>query len=122
MRKQLFDAGSGKLFAFVNEQLLPALKNLKNRPGATAKQKVLSEVLSGVERTRVDTETNFADILDRVHGISGESVDSTHVFTLSQVYEGLLLKMGERNSDGGQFFTPIHSSFKDGRPLRPITH
>ena len=30
----------------------------------------------------------------------------THVFTLSQVYEGLLLKMGEKGNDGGQFFTP----------------
>jgi len=35
-----------------------------------------------------------------------ESVDPTHVFTLSQVYEGLLLKMGEKGNDGGQFFTP----------------
>lgn len=30
----------------------------------------------------------------------------THIFTLSQVYEGLLLKMGEKGNDGGQFFTP----------------
>ena len=28
------------------------------------------------------------------------------MFTLSQVYEGLLLKMGEKGNDGGQFFTP----------------
>jgi len=28
------------------------------------------------------------------------------MFTLSQVYEGLLLKMGEKNNDSGQFFTP----------------
>ncbi len=33
-------------------------------------------------------------------------MDDTHVFTLSQVYEGLLLKMGEKGNDGGQFFTP----------------
>jgi len=33
-------------------------------------------------------------------------VDPTHVFTLSQVYEGLLLQMGQKNNDGGQFFTP----------------
>ena len=26
--------------------------------------------------------------------------------SLSQVYEGLLLKLGEKNNDGGQFFTP----------------
>jgi type I restriction enzyme M protein len=28
------------------------------------------------------------------------------MFTLSQVYEGLLLNMGAKNNDGGQFFTP----------------
>ena len=33
-------------------------------------------------------------------------MDETHVFTLSQAYEGLLLKTGEKNNDGGQFFTP----------------
>src|SRR5207302_1939683 len=48
----------------------------------------------------------FLDVLDKVHLISAESVDPTHVFTLSQVYEGLLLKLGEKNNDGGQFFTP----------------
>lgn len=28
------------------------------------------------------------------------------MFPISQVYEGLLQKMGEKNNDGGQFFTP----------------
>ena len=62
--------------------------------------------MSGVERVRIDTERNFLDILDKVHQISAEAVDPTHMFTLSQVYEGLLLKMGEKGNDGGQFFTP----------------
>ncbi len=62
--------------------------------------------MSGVERTRIDTEKNLLDVLDKVHEISAETVDPTHVFTLSQVYEGLLLKMGEKGNDGGQFFTP----------------
>lgn len=62
--------------------------------------------MSGVERTRIDTERNFLDVIDKVHEISSEAVDSTHVFTLSQVYESLLLKMGEKGNDGGQFFTP----------------
>jgi type I restriction enzyme M protein len=62
--------------------------------------------MSGVERVRIDTERNFLDVLDKVHDITSESVDPTHVFTLSQVYEGLLLKLGEKNNDGGQFFTP----------------
>jgi type I restriction enzyme M protein len=67
---------------------------------------VISQVVSAVDKVDVDTERNLLDILDRVHEIHLEAVDQTHVFTLSQAYEGLLLKMGEKNNDGGQFFTP----------------
>ena len=107
-REKLTGDGSamGDVFAFLNGDLLPHLRKLKDRPGATARQKVISEIMSGVERTRIDTEKNFLDVLDKVNEISSESVDPTHIFTLSQIYEGLLLKMGERGNDGGQFFTP----------------
>src|SRR3972149_1793216 len=57
-------------------------------------------------RGRRDREKTFPDVVDRVHAIRAAAVDPTHVFTLSQVYEGLLLKMGEKGNDGGQFFTP----------------
>jgi type I restriction enzyme M protein len=90
----------------VNGELIPHLKKLKEAPGATTGQKVISEIMSGVERVRIDTEKNLLDVLDKVHEISQAAVDPTHVFTLSQVYEGLLLKMGEKGNDGGQFFTP----------------
>src|SRR5690606_35461836 len=73
---------------------------------ATPRQKVISEIMSGVERVRIDTERNFLDVLDKVHELSTEAIDQTHVFTLSQVYEGLLLKMGEKGNDGEQFVTP----------------
>jgi type I restriction enzyme M protein len=96
----------GGLFAFVNTELLPELRRLKDKPGATSRQKVISEIMSGVERVRVDTEKNFLDVIDRVDRISLGSVDDTHIFALSQIYEGLLLKMGEKGNDGGQFFTP----------------
>lgn len=105
-RKTLQDAALGEFFGFVNGELIPHLKKLREQPNATPRQKVLSEIFSGVERTRIDTERNLLDILDKVHEISAETVDPTHVFTLSQVYEGLLLKMGEKGNDGGQFFTP----------------
>src|SRR5450756_1674433 len=62
--------------------------------------------MDGIQQTRIDTEHNFLDVIDRVHEISAASIDTTHVFPLSQVYEGLLLKMGEKGNDGGQFFTP----------------
>lgn len=62
--------------------------------------------MSSVERVRIDTDKNFLDVLDKVHQISEAQMDTTHLFPLSQVFEGLLLKMGEKGNDGGQFFTP----------------
>jgi type I restriction enzyme M protein len=97
---------TASVWKFVHEELLPKLKNLENQPGANPRQKVISEIMSSVDRSRIDSEKNFCDVLDKVHEISSVTVDDTHVFTLSQVYEGLLLKMGEKGNDGGQFFTP----------------
>lgn len=82
------------------------LKTKLPNPNASRKQRVTGRIMTAVERVRVDSETNLRDILDKVDEISINHVDDTHFFTLSQVYEDLLLKMGEKNSDGGQFFTP----------------
>lgn len=106
IRRKLQEGKRGDYFAFVNSKLLPYLRELKDQPGATAKQKVISEIIYPIERVRIDTETNFADVLDRVHALRFAGTDTQHQFMLSQVYEGLLLKMGEKNSDGGQFYTP----------------
>lgn len=105
-RKELDDAGNKAFLSFVNCELIPYLKGLRERSQATSRQRVISEIMSGVERVRIDTERNLLDVLDKVHEISNEHISDQHVFTLSQVYEGLLLKMGEKGSDAGQFFTP----------------
>ena len=105
-RRELQDGTLGAFFGFVNGELLPHLRTLREKPNATPRQKMISEILSGVEHVRVDTERNLLDVLDKVQEITDESIDPTHVFPLSQVYEGLLLKMGEKGNDGGQFFTP----------------
>jgi type I restriction enzyme M protein len=112
-RQELFSQGDGRLFTFINTELLPHLHSLdidpKTKlpdPSATPKQRIIGRIMTAVERVRLDNETNLRDILDKVDEISIDHVDDTHFFTLSQVYEDLLLKMGEKNSDGGQFFTP----------------
>ena len=105
-RKELQNSSLNAFMNFVNIELLPYLKGLRDKPRATPRQKVISEIMSDVDHVRIDTERNLLDVIDKVHTISNENVDSTHVFLLSQVYEGLLLKMGEKNNDGGQFFTP----------------
>ncbi|VFM96198.1 MAG: type I restriction enzyme M protein [Candidatus Kentron sp. G] len=112
-RRELFAAGDGKLFDFIDNELLPHLHGLDidkrtglPNPNASGKQRIIGRIMTAVERVRVDSETNLRDILDKVDEISIGHVDDQHFFTLSQVYEDLLLKMGEKNSDGGQFFTP----------------
>ena len=105
-RKQLQIGVLGGFMSFVDVELLPFLRKLKEKPGATPRQKVISEVFSYIEKTGIDTERNLLDILDKIHELSLPQIEETHMFTLSQVYEGLLLKMGEKNNDGGQFFTP----------------
>src|SRR2546425_10675352 len=85
-RAELQDAPQNALFSFVNTELLPHLKVLKSRPDPSPRQKVISEIMTGVERIRIDTERNFLDVLDKVHQLTTDAVDPTHVFTLSQVY------------------------------------
>lgn len=91
-RVELQNGALGAFFGFVNGELLPYLK-VRYKPNANSRQKVISEILSSIERVRVDTEKNFLDVLDKVHEIRHENIDTTHIFALSQVYEGLLLKM-----------------------------
>ena len=112
-RQELFSKGDGNLFDFINTELLPHLQALDfdtktklPNPTASRKQRVIGRIMTAVERVRVDSETNLRDVLDKVDQINTDHVDDTHFFTLSQVYEDLLLKMGEKNSDGGAFFTP----------------
>ncbi|MDD5480409.1 N-6 DNA methylase [Rhodoferax sp.] len=112
-RQELFAAGEGALFDFINQELLPHLHQLDidtrtslPNPNASRKQRIMGRTMTAVEKVRVDSEANLRDILDKVHQIHIDHVDDQHFFTLSQVYEDLLLKMGEKNSDGGQFFTP----------------
>jgi type I restriction enzyme M protein len=105
-RNKLIEGTIGSYFDFINTKLIPQLKSLREMPGSTPRQRVISEIMSGIDRVRIDTEKNFLDICDKIDGITNDNVDDTHIFTLSQIYEGLLLKMGEKGNDGGQFFTP----------------
>jgi type I restriction enzyme M protein len=66
-RRELQNSSLDAFFGFVNGDLIPHLKKLREQPNATSRQKVSSEIFSGVERTRIDTERNLLDVLDKVH-------------------------------------------------------
>jgi len=106
-RKEIQEKGKlGDFLNFVNNELIPHLKSFETNKNATIKQKIISQIFRKIEKTQLVSERNLLDVFDRIEHLTSENIDSTHQFPLSQVYEGLLLKLGEKNSDGGQFFTP----------------
>jgi len=80
-KRKALEAGKlGDFFGFVNGDLIPYLKSLAHNPNATARQKIIGEALSGVEKTRIDTERNLLDVLDRVDALNLHAADGTHMF------------------------------------------
>ena len=105
-RKKLQDGARGDIFAFLEQDLLPTLHQLGVRRTATPRQRLISQIVADVDETRVATERNFLDVIDKIDDIRLDNIGDQHLFALSGAYEGLLLSMGEKNNDGGQFYTP----------------
>ena len=65
---------NASVWKFVHESLLPQLKALESKPGATPRQKVVSEIMSSVDRSRHEAKdrdagqsTRMAGALSRPH-------------------------------------------------------
>lgn len=104
-RRQWKDS-PGAALAFVNQELFPYLKSLHDSEDTTPRQRIISKIMGGIEQTHIANDQDLLEVLDKIHAIELDGVDQTHIFALSQVYEGLLLRMSDKASDGGQFFTP----------------
>ena len=105
-RKKLQNGVPGDIFHFLEQDLLPHLQKLGGRRTSTPRQRLISQIVADVDSTRVDTERNFLDVIDKIDDIRLGNISDQHLFALSRAYEGLLLSMGEKNNDGGQFYTP----------------
>ena len=73
-RVELTGPGStlGDFMRFIDGDLIPHLRALKEQRGATPRQKVVTEVFSNVERSRIDTERNLLDIIDKLDDLQPE--------------------------------------------------
>lgn len=105
-RFELDNAGTDTYLKFINDDLFPFLKKLKDNPNASDLQKVISEIFINKEKTVVVSVTNMQDVIDKVQELSNAKIDDQHMFPISQAFEGLLPSLGEKKNDGGQFFTP----------------
>ena len=61
-RMQLQNSSLNAFMNFVNNELLPYLKVLRDQPNATPRQKVISEIMADVDHVRIDTERNLLDV------------------------------------------------------------
>jgi type I restriction enzyme R subunit len=74
--------------------------------GLTATPRQLRVSKTATEEDAEITANNHKYFGEPVYEYTLTEAQEDGFFTLSQVYEDLLLKMGEKNSDGGAFFTP----------------
>jgi type I restriction enzyme M protein len=91
---------------WVNRKLFQHLRRLGEQPSATLRQKIISRIFINKERTLVAADANLLEALDEIDHLAGAEISEQHMFLLSQAFEGLLPRMGEKKNDGGQFFTP----------------
>jgi type I restriction enzyme M protein len=105
-RHELSNKPIGSYLEFVNDELFPYLRSLGEQPGANNKQKIVSEIIRNKERTILSSDTNLQNALDKVHELTEAVISDQHMFPISQAFEGLLPSLGEKQNDGGQFFTP----------------
>jgi type I restriction enzyme M protein len=88
------------LLAFVHGHLIPYLQNLGGDP--------LRETIRSVfaERNVIVCASgyNLKDVLQIINGIDFHSHDD--IFTVSEVYEELLRRLGSENRMAGEFYTP----------------
>lgn len=91
---------------WVNRKLFHHLRRLGEQPSATLRQKIISRIFINKERTLVSADANLLEALDEIDHLAGAEINEQHMFLLSQAFEGLLPRMGEKKNDGGQFFTP----------------
>jgi type I restriction enzyme M protein len=94
------DWPADELLAFVHGRLIPYLQALAGDP--------LRETIRSVfaERTVIVCASgyNLKDVLSIINGIDFHSQDD--IFTVSQVYEELLRRLGSENRLAGEFYTP----------------
>jgi type I restriction enzyme M protein len=92
-------ATGDELLKFVNDELLPALRELA---GTDEKLKV-AEVFKETYN-RMLSGYLMRDVVNLVDGIHFQSQDE--IFTLSHLYESMLKEMRDAAGDSGEFYTP----------------
>lgn len=88
------------LLPFIHGQLIPYLQSLSGSP----MRETISSIFSERNVIVCASPYNLKDVLEIIDGIDFHSQDD--IFTVSQVYEDLLKRLGNENRMAGEFYTP----------------
>ena len=88
------------LLPFVHGELIPTLQSLSGSP----MRDTISSIFSERNVIVCASPYNLKDVLEIIDGIDFHSQDD--IFTVSQVYEDLLKRLGSENRVAGEIYTP----------------
>ncbi len=94
------DWKADELLAFVHGRLIPYLQSLSGSPV----RETIGSIFSERNVIVCASPYNLKDVLEIINRIDFHSQDD--IFTVSQMYEGLLKRLGNENRMAGEFYTP----------------
>ncbi|MGQ9497687.1 MAG: type I restriction-modification system subunit M [Desulfotomaculales bacterium] len=94
------DLPADDLLAFVHSRLIPYLRSL----GGDSLRETIRSLFAERNVIVCASGYNLKDVIQIVNEINFHSQDD--IFTVSQVYEDLLLRLGNENRLAGEFYTP----------------
>lgn len=94
------DWAGEEIIDFVNNQLIPHLRKLNG----TLERAMVATIFKEIRGNRMQSAYNFREVVEVLNEIDFNEVEDSHV--VSQVYEELLLKMGQEGGVAGEYYTP----------------
>jgi type I restriction enzyme M protein len=94
------DWPADSLLKFIHGRLIPYLQNLSGDPV----RDTIRSIFADRKLIVCDSGHNLKDVLSIINSIDFHSQDD--IFTVSQVYEELLRRLGHENRLAGEFYTP----------------
>ncbi|KGN33898.1 SAM-dependent methyltransferase [Knoellia sinensis KCTC 19936] len=88
---------------FVNDQLLPHLKELRGSGRAGDQRDTLAAIFKNVEN-RMMSGHLLKDLVDQLSRVDFANADDLH--TMAHLYESMLKEMRDAAGDSGEFYTP----------------
>ncbi|ASJ16542.1 hypothetical protein A3L04_05365 [Thermococcus chitonophagus] len=92
-------ADAEKLKKFVEEEVLPYLRNLSGSP----EREKIAEIFRNIT-LKIRDPHNFKEILLKIKDIDFNNPEDTHI--MSQLYEETLMMMGREGGAAGEYYTP----------------